>query len=136
VSDTTFTLDELARLVNLDKRTIRYYVQIGLIPRPIGETKAARYGKDHLERAALVKNMREAGVSLEGISQALKDRGAAIAPRKPRSGGVQTRSHITVCAGVEIQISPEASELTTDQVRELIRQIAALAETFAKENEL
>ena len=45
----TLTLDELAALVDLPKRTVRYYIQLGLVDRPEGETRAARYGPRHAE---------------------------------------------------------------------------------------
>ena len=32
----SFTLDELCTLTDLPRRTVRYYVQIGLVPRPAG----------------------------------------------------------------------------------------------------
>ncbi|MDR1976674.1 MAG: helix-turn-helix domain-containing protein [Campylobacteraceae bacterium] len=134
MSTETFTLDELCQLVNLDKRTIRYYIQIGLVPRPIGETKAARYSNAHLERLLLVKKWRDSGLSLERIAELFDDdKTPPITARRLRRGEVEVRSHITVCAGVEIQISPAQSELTTEQIRELIRQISAFAETFTKE---
>jgi DNA-binding transcriptional MerR regulator len=135
VSEKTFSLDELSRLVNIDKRTIRYYIQIGLIARPIGETRAARYDETHVKSLLRVKNFREAGLSLERIADVLSDRGDSPPPTRRRRGEIQTRSHIAVCSGVEISIAPDESELTPEQVRELIRQIAALAETFNKEND-
>jgi DNA-binding transcriptional MerR regulator len=34
---TDFSQEDLARLTSYSKRTIRYYVQLGLVGRPIGE---------------------------------------------------------------------------------------------------
>lgn len=36
-----FTLDDLSRLVELPKRTIRYYIQQGLVDRPEGAKRGA-----------------------------------------------------------------------------------------------
>ena len=46
----TFTLDDLCTLTDLPKRTVRYYMQMGLVDRPIGETRAAHYLATHLDQ--------------------------------------------------------------------------------------
>ena len=39
----TFTLDEIAALAELPRRTVRYYIQSGLVDRPQGIGKGASY---------------------------------------------------------------------------------------------
>jgi DNA-binding transcriptional MerR regulator len=129
----TFTLDEICQLVQLDKRTIRYYMQLGLVPHPTGETRAARYGETHVERLLQVRKWRDAGLSLERIAELL-DGSPDPLPRRPRRGEIEVRSHITVGPGVEIQIAPNAG-LTPEQTRALIHKITALIETSTLENE-
>ena len=46
----SYPLADLCVLADLPLRTVRYYVQIGLVDRPEGETRAARYGARHLEQ--------------------------------------------------------------------------------------
>ena len=46
-------------------------LQIGLVDRPQGETRAARYGSKHLEQLLLIKKWTAAGVSLERIRELL-----------------------------------------------------------------
>ena len=41
--ETRHTLDDLSALTELSLRTIRYYIQQGLMDRPIGEKRAAYY---------------------------------------------------------------------------------------------
>lgn len=50
-----YTLKELCAKVDLPIRTVRYYVQIGLIDKPEGETRAARYGDTHLDQLGAVE---------------------------------------------------------------------------------
>ena len=69
VPDRTYTLDDLCTLAELPKRTVRYYIQLGLVDRPIGETRAAHYTSHHLEQLLQTRKWSEAGVSLD-------DRGA------------------------------------------------------------
>ena len=44
----SYPLSDLFVLADLSPRTVRYYDQIGLVDRPEGETRAARYGATHL----------------------------------------------------------------------------------------
>ena len=60
-------LADLCVLADLPPRTVRYYVQIGLVDRPEGETRAARYGARHLEQLLQIRKWTAAGVSLERI---------------------------------------------------------------------
>ena len=43
MSAKTLSLDELCRPSEHPKRTIRYDIQLGLVSRPVGEARAARY---------------------------------------------------------------------------------------------
>ncbi len=61
MSDKTFTLDELCTLTDLTKRTVRYYMQMGLVERPIGETRAAHYTSGHLDQLLRVKQLYPSG---------------------------------------------------------------------------
>ena len=64
-TDQTFALDELATLADLPRRTVRYYIQIGLVDRPEGAARGAFYTRRHLEQLLLVRKWQLAGLSLE-----------------------------------------------------------------------
>ena len=67
IPEPSYPLSELCVLAGLPPRTVRYYIQIGLVDRPQGETRAARYGARHLEQLLQIKKWTAAGVSLERI---------------------------------------------------------------------
>jgi DNA-binding transcriptional MerR regulator len=50
-----YSIEELAELVNLPIRTIRYYISEGLVPGPGARGKAAVYGEEHLLRLRLIR---------------------------------------------------------------------------------
>lgn len=102
----TFTLDELCTLTDLPKRTVRYYMQIGLVDRPIGETRAAHYLNQHLEQLLRIRQLTEAGVSLERIREVLAGGDTPVPVRQRRPGAIEVRSHLYVAPGIELQISP------------------------------
>ena len=43
MEDKNYTFEELCALTGLSTRTLRYYIQIGLVDKPIGQTRAAHY---------------------------------------------------------------------------------------------
>jgi DNA-binding transcriptional MerR regulator len=119
-------LAELAALVELPERTVRYYVQIGLVDRPEGETRAARYGQRHLEQLLAIRKWQRAGLSLDRIRELLSDDTHAP-PARPRGPGtVEVWSHLVVSDGLEVHIEPGKAGLSPEQVRELYREICAL----------
>ena len=79
-----YTLNELCSLVDMSIRTVRYYVQQGLVDRPEGETRAARYGQKHLDQLLLIKKWTAAGLSLDRIRELLAGEDAAVPERSKR----------------------------------------------------
>lgn len=66
-----FKLDELARAADVAPRTIRYYVQRGLLPAPEFRGKDTAYSAEHLRRLRAIKRMQEARMPLEEIAARL-----------------------------------------------------------------
>lgn len=62
-----WTIGELARAAGVSRRTIRYYVEIGLLPPPEGAGRAALYRQEHLERLNWIRALQEHRLSLEEI---------------------------------------------------------------------
>jgi DNA-binding transcriptional MerR regulator len=54
-SEHHYSIEDLAELVNLSIRTIRYYISEGLLPGPGARGKAAIYGEEHLLRLRLIR---------------------------------------------------------------------------------
>ena len=128
MSSQAYSLDELCKLTAFPKRTVRYYIQLGLVSRPEGDGRAARYTNTHLSQLLRIKELSVAGVSLERIREVLAGGEPPVPPRKRKPGAVEVRSHIYIAPGVEIQIAPEDAGLTPEQVRAFVRQIMQLAD--------
>ena len=112
-------------MADLQLRTVRYYIQIGLVDRPQGSTRAAAYGAKHLEQLLLIKKWTTAGVSLNRIRELLQGADAPVPPRPVCSGQIEVRSHILITDGLEVVIDPSRAELTTDEVREFVKGVMA-----------
>jgi DNA-binding transcriptional MerR regulator len=127
------TLDQLAAAAGLPVRTVRYYIQLGLVDRPVGEKRAAYYTPAHLEQLLTVQKWREGGLSLESIRRLMAGE-LPEAPPEPR-GRIEVRSHMTVTDGVELVIEPGRARLSPAQVRRLFAGVLELHEQIAKESD-
>lgn len=65
------TLKELAKAAEISERTIRYYIQEGVLPPPLGAGPASYYGLKHLTRLSLVRRLKATLLSLSQIKQLL-----------------------------------------------------------------
>ena len=121
----SYPLADLCVLADLPPRTVRYYVQIGLVDRPEGETRAARYGARHLEQLLQIRKWTAAGVSLERIRELLHGAPPPVPPRERAIGSVSVCSHLTVAEGIEVVIDPGLAGLSPEQVRHFTRAVMA-----------
>ena len=119
----TFSLDELCTLTDLPKRTVRYYMQMGLVDRPIGETRAAHSLSQHLDQLLKVKQLSDAGISLERIAEIQNGEELPIPPKPRKPGDIQVKSHIHIAPGIELQISPEEADMSPEQIRALVKAV-------------
>ena len=126
---TTFTLEEIAALAELPRRTVRYYIQSGLIDRPQGIAKGAFYTQHHVEQLLLVRKWQLAGLSLERIGEVLKQQTSGPLPPTPRRAGtVEVWSHLVVADGIEVTLEPGRAGLSPEQVRAFFRGVTQLYE--------
>lgn len=130
----TFSLDELCALTDLTKRTVRYYVQIGLVNRPEGETRAAKYSPQHLEQLLLVKKWTAAGVSLDRIRELLQGGTAPVPERGRVPGSIEVCSHLHVAEGIELVIEPTRAGLTPEQLRHFVRAVMSAYEQINQDS--
>ena len=121
--DPVFSLDQLCTLADCPKRTVRYYVQLGLVDRPVGETRAARYGRRHLEQLLQIRQLTESGVSLERIREVLGGNAPPLPPKARAPGSVQVRSHVWVAPGVELQIDPQEAGLPPEDLHSFVQAV-------------
>ncbi|APR84196.1 HTH-type transcriptional regulator cueR [Minicystis rosea] len=68
---TSFRLEDLARAADVSPRTVRYYVQRGLLPPPEFRGKDTTYGAEHLSRLVAIKRLQQARLPLEEIAARL-----------------------------------------------------------------
>lgn len=115
-------LEQLSDQAQVPGRTIRYYIQRGLLPAPQGEKRGAYYTEAHLAELLRIRQWQEVGLSLDAIAGLLQAKSEPpIAPARP--GAVEVRSHLIVADGVELVVAPERAGVTQTQLRSLFRTV-------------
>lgn len=134
VEKQVFNLDELCTLANTSKRTVRFYIQQKLVDRPIGEKRAAHYTARHLEQLLTIRKWQDAGLSLERISEILKQPDADDLPPPKRQTGIpEVWSHIVISNGLELNINASQAGLSPEALRRLLHEVMQSYEKIIKE---
>lgn len=123
--DDRHAIGELAELAGVSRRTVRYYVQEGLLPAPLGVGRGRHYGPEHLTRLLEVKALQERGRTLDEIRRALA--GPNRLAETAQIGGqpvppVPVRSvwrRITLAPGVELHVAADVRLPPADRMAEL-----------------
>lgn len=126
-----YTFSELCSLVEIPVRTVRFYIQKGLVSPPGGSRKGAYYTQKHLDELLAVRKWQRSGLSLERIRElifeAVVEPGELPPPRGRRPGDVEVWSKLFVREGLEIHLEPKMAGMTPEQVREFCRRVMAIA---------
>ena len=126
----TFSISELADLGGVNRRTVRYYVQRGLIPPPTGIGRGKHYTAAHLDALVRVKRLQQEGATLDAIAHGKRD--SELVPSSPRSPLIANLSpapfsqrgwqRIEIADGVELHVQDRRN---LDRAS-LARSVAAL----------
>jgi DNA-binding transcriptional MerR regulator len=134
---TKLGIDDLCRLTGLTRRTVRFYIQKGLLEKPNGEKKGAWYSQEHLERLARIRQLSASGLSLDAVARQLDD-GVDAGGNAPTvmPGTVTVKSHITVARGLEVVVCPDLAQMRPEQLRKFIRLLSeAYQESVRDDNQ-
>jgi DNA-binding transcriptional MerR regulator len=124
-----YGIAELAELAGVTRRTVRYYVQRGLLPTPLGTGRGPHYTQAHLERLIRIRTLQETGVPLSKIAARLDgvQQTSASPPEVLPECHIWTRFALT--DGVELHVRTGAASFQPSQLARLVeaaRQILGL----------
>ena len=115
-----YAIGDLADLGGVSRRTVRYYVQEGLLPAPLGVGRGNHYGPAHLERLLKVKALQEDGRTLDEIRQALNHRSRRTEdPKPPPAPERAIWRRITLAPGVELNVAGDVRLPSPGKLSEL-----------------
>lgn len=132
-----YGIEELAELGGVSRRAVRFYVQEGLLPPPLGVGRGRHYGPEHLVRLLEVKAMQERGLSLSEIRERRGASGAAEPPAAPapvlppRSAWVR----LELAPGIELHVAGDRKLPPPARLAELARWCRRWLHPSAEEND-
>lgn len=117
-----YAIEELATLGGVSRRTVRYYVQEGLIPPPLGLGRGNHYTPEHLEQLLRVKALQENGRALVDIRRVLGQMSNRRSVAESKREELPPRSlwrRMTVMPGVELHLASTVRLPPPARLREL-----------------
>lgn len=121
----SYGFEALCTLADLPARKVRYYIQMGLVDRPDGLNRGAKYTTKHLEQLLTIKKWQGAGLSLERIRELLHGEPDDLPPKRQAAGTVEVWSRLLVAPGVELNVEAGTSGLSPEQLRAFFRKVMA-----------
>lgn len=110
-----YSIGELADAAGISRRTVRFYVQTGVIPSPVGLGRFSYYTSEHL---ALIKSYRNPEPELQYDS--MKSKLFFRSEGNTRQFRVVT--HLDIASGVVLEI-PEGINLPEPEQLEALKEI-------------
>ena len=123
-SEDILSVGELARLGGVTRRTVRYYVQRGLLPAPEGRGRGSHYTREHLDTLVHIRRLQEQGVPLEQIPARLDPSAAPPKPLEAPMPRIAPWTRVVVDDGVELHLRDQPVD--SHQLRALAQAIRTI----------
>lgn len=122
-----FSIAELEEATGVPRRTIRFYINEGLVPPAIGQGRSSSYDRTHVQSLTLAKELRAQNLSIDEIRKLM----AAEATPQPQEVPGDTWSRIALHPDLEIHLRDGAPE----NVRLLYRRLIDAAGVWLGDDE-
>lgn len=132
--DATYNLTELSALSGVPSRKIRFYIDEGLVPKPVGKGRKTRYGEVHLATLQVITALRKERLPLDVIREYLDGYNPAnVRASDPARPAVERESEPDAAANAEAPPS-EDGEASSGPFHGLKgKQLAAAVVAFVAE---
>jgi len=117
-----YSIKDLASLGGVSRRTVRYYVQRGLIPPPLGTGRGNHYTQEHLDLLLSVKDAQQVGKSLDQISREIKGEPWSPPQEEDETPEMSSWIRVEIESGVELHVR-RTRALPSELVGELVGEI-------------
>lgn len=115
-----FSMEELVDASGISDRTIRYYIEQGLLQNARGRGRSSYYTTEHLERLTRISDLRDRGLSLAEIKE-------SFVPQAPDSNVASEHwERLLLHPALEISVRADAP----DDVRMLVQRFQQLADQW------
>lgn len=125
--DRPVSIGEIADLTGVSRRTVRFYVQRGLIDPPVGLGRSSHYTAAHAEQIQRVLALQRGGLRLEEISALPETKRAEIDDRLLASAA-RTREpkvvlRVALAPGVRLELDADMTPPTAEQIQRLAEAV-------------
>ena len=116
-----YSIAELAILTGVTRRGVRFYVQKGLIPPPLGGGRGRYYTEDHRQKLSRIKELQGEKFSLSQISEILRGKISDDPTCQEASpwAAPDLWARITLKPGIELHIQTGLYKLTPARLSNL-----------------
>lgn len=120
-----YSIEQLEELTGFARRTIRFYIQQGLVEAPFGARKTPRYTQQHVEQLLKIRQYKDAGLNLKRIAQLLNfsNEESDEPENREQIGSVSLVSRICIANGVSLDIDRSQCSLNDAQIRQLASDV-------------
>lgn len=123
-----YTIEDLTELTGYTRRTIRYYVQEGLIEPPAGRGRGGFYYDSHLQRLRQIKSYQEKGLGISAMASLLKKESP-----EPAIPSREVLIRYEIIPGIEINVSREMEIKEPKKILEILKIAKAIAKGQVKD---
>jgi DNA-binding transcriptional MerR regulator len=131
-----YLIEELCALSGFTRRTVRYYVQEGLVDAPAGRGRGGYYSDRHVAQLARIRGLQEQGYRLDAIRGLL---GGSAPPEPPtaapgrdagtpRSSPASSWTRHAVAPGIELNVSAEAGATLGPAIEAALEAVRSIIE--------
>jgi len=121
MDDKRFTIEDLSELTGFSRRTIRYYIQEGLLEPPAGRGRGGFYYDSHLQKLQQIKSLQDRGLTLAAIAELLQ-----AEKIEPANSSRDIWIRYSIMPGLEINIKRDLEQSKNKAVSEIIKISKAL----------
>jgi DNA-binding transcriptional MerR regulator len=121
-----YSIEDLAELTGFTRRTIRYYIQEGLLEPPAGRGRGGFYFDSHLDQLRQIRSLQGRGLRLKAIAEVMSGKDMPrIAAQALREAAAPAERELwarySVAPGIEIQVARHIEETEQQRVAEIVR---------------
>jgi hypothetical protein len=117
-----YSIDDLADLAGITRRTVRFYVHEGLLPAPLGVGRGSHYDQSHLDRLLEVRRLQESGRSLEDIRAGRTPKHVVARPPAAQALAIPRSAwrRLELAPGVELHLASDIKVPPGARLEELV----------------
>jgi DNA-binding transcriptional MerR regulator len=120
--DCVYGVEDLAERGGVSRRTVRYYIQRGLLPPPRGLGRGKHYTEAHLTTLVRIKELQEAAVPLDAIADQLHAPVQSVAALSAPAEPLQS-SWTRVAIAPDIELHVRGRRLSEEQLHKVAQAL-------------